>query len=126
MMKTMRMQDIILLLIIGLFAGFISGSMGVGGGIIIVPALVFLFGMSQQEAQGTSLGVLVFPVVLFAAYNYYKEGYINIKFSLFLIITFIIGGYFGSMLAVNLSSATLRKIFGGLVLLVGIKMILGK
>jgi len=125
-MKTMRMQDIILLLIIGLFAGFISGSMGVGGGIIIVPALVFLFGMSQQEAQGTSLGVLVFPVVLFAAYNYYKEGYINIKFSLFLIITFIIGGYFGSMLAVNLSSATLRKIFGGLVLLVGIKMILGK
>jgi len=125
-MKTMRMQDIILLLIIGLFAGFVSGSMGVGGGIIIVPALVFLFGMSQQEAQGTSLGVLVFPVVLVAAYNYYKEGYVNMKFSLFLMIAFVLGGYFGSMLAVNLSSATLRKIFGGLVLLVGIKMILGK
>ncbi len=125
-MKTMRMHDIILLLIIGVIAGFVSGSMGVGGGIIIVPALVFLFGMSQQEAQGTSLGVLVFPVVLLAAYNYYKEDYVNIKFSLILIIAFVLGGYFGSQLAVHLSSATLRKIFGILVLLVGIKMIFGK
>ena len=126
MMKSMRMQDIILLLIIGLFAGVVSGSMGVGGGIIIVPALVFLFGMSQQEAQGTSLGVLVFPVVLLAAYNYYKEGFVNVKFSFILILAFIAGGYFGSLLAIHLSSATLRRIFGGLVLLVGIKMILGK
>ncbi len=125
-MKTMRMQDIILLLIIGLFAGFVSGSMGVGGGIIIVPALVFLFGMSQQEAQGTSLGVLVFPVVLLAAYNYYKEGYLNIKFSIVLIIAFIAGSYFGSLLAINIPANTLKKIFGVLVLLVGIKMIFGK
>jgi len=120
------MQNILLLVIIGLFAGFVSGSMGVGGGIIIVPALVIFFGMSQQEAQGTSLGVLVFPVVLLAAYNYYKSGYLNVRFSLFLIIAFIIGGYFGSQLAIHLSSSLLKKIFGIMVILIGIKMIIGK
>lgn len=120
------MQEIILLLTIGLIAGFVSGSMGVGGGIIIVPALVFIFGLTQQEAQGTSLGVLVFPVVLLAAWNYYKEGYVNVKYAGILIVAFILGGYFGSKLAVYLSSDMLRKIFGGLMLLIAIKMIFWK
>jgi len=100
--------------------------MGVGGGIIIVPSLVFLLGLSQHEAQGTSLGVLVLPVVILGAYNYYHKGYLNVKFAIVLIIAFVIGGYFGSLLAVNLPDRLLRRIFGGLILLLSLKMIFGK
>lgn len=122
----MNLPQIILLLIVGLAAGFVSGSMGVGGGIVIVPALVFLLGFSQHEAQGTSLGVLVFPVVLLGAFQYYKNGYINIKVVLILAIAFVLGGYLGSLMAVHLPDRLLRKIFGFLVLAASLKMIFGK
>jgi uncharacterized protein len=122
----MSFSQIILLLIIGFFAGFVSGSMGVGGGIVIVPALVFLLGFSQHESQGTSLGVLVFPVVFLGAYQYYKHGYVNIKLVLILAVAFVVGGYLGSKLAIHLPDRILRKIFGGLVLLASLKMIFGK
>ena len=117
------MQNIIILLIIGLLAGIVSGSLGVGGGVVIVPALIYFYGMTQQEAQGTSLGLLALPVVLLGAYNYYKEGYINIKFVLILAIAFVVGSYLGSAVAVHLSGKTLQKIFAGFMILVALKML---
>ncbi|MBN1118334.1 MAG: sulfite exporter TauE/SafE family protein [Bacteroidales bacterium] len=123
----MDFNQIALLIIAGLLAGFIAGGFGVGGGIIIVPALVFIFGMTQHEAQGTSLAVLAVPIgFVLAAANYHKKGLINYKFALILIVTFLIGSYVGSKLAVNLPAKTLKKAFGVLMLVAGLKIILGK
>ncbi len=122
----MAIQDIILLIVIGLMAGIVGGTLGVGGGIIIVPALVFFFGMTQHMAQGTSLAVLLFPVGLFAVLNYYKKGYVNFKFALILIAAFLLGSYIGSALSVNIPDRILKKIFGLLMLVVSVRMIFGK
>ncbi len=122
----MTASQLIILLLTGLLAGFVSGAMGVGGGIIIVPSLVFLLGMSQHEAQGTSLGVLVLPVVALGAWNYYKNGYLNVRFALVLIIAFVLGGLLGSQVAIMLPDRLLRRIFGGVVLILALKMIFGK
>lgn len=122
----MNINEIIILLIIGLAAGFVSGSMGVGGGVIIVPALVFFLGMNQHQAQGTSLGVLAFPVAIAGAYNYYKEGYINIKFVLITLAAFAIGAYLGSLISIHLSGKILKKTFGIFMLLIALRMILSK
>jgi uncharacterized membrane protein YfcA len=122
----MDIYSLLLLCLIGIVAGFISGIMGVGGAIIIVPALVFIFGFSQHQAQGTSLAVLLFPVGILAVMNYYRKGYINMKFALVIIITFIIGSYLGSLVSVNLPERELKKIFGILLLIVGANMIFGK
>jgi uncharacterized membrane protein YfcA len=119
-------EHFLILITIGLAAGLVSGSMGVGGGIIIIPALVFILGLTQHEAQGTSLAVLSLPVTMISAFNYHKNGQVNLKFAAIIIVTYIIGNYFGSTLAVNIPARTLQKIFGVLMLLVGIKMILGK
>ena len=88
--------------------------------------MVFFMGVTQQQAQGTSLAIISVPVALVAAMNYYKSGYVNIKFAAVIILTFVIGAYFGSKLAVHIPAKTLQKSFGVLLLLVGIKMILGK
>lgn len=122
----MSISQFLILIIIGLVAGFTSGSMGVGGGIIIIPAMVFFMGVTQQQAQGTSIAVISVPVALVAAMNYYKSGYVNIKFAAVIILTFVIGAYFGSKLAVHIPAKTLQKSFGVLLLLVGLKMVLGK
>jgi len=122
----MNISDIIILVLIGLFAGTVGGSFGVGGGIIIVPALVFFFGLNQHSAQGTSLAVLMFPVAIIGAYNYYKSGFVNVKYVLILVLAFAVGQYLGSMLAIHLSEKILRRIFGFFVLAVGLKLVLGK
>lgn len=122
----MGIQQIILIIIIGLMAGFVGGSLGVGGGIIIVPALLFLMGFSQHEAQGTYLAVLLFPIGILGVVNYYKHGYVHFKFAAILIVAFLLGSYLGSLLAVNLPDKVLTKIFGIFMLFVSIKMILGK
>lgn len=122
----MEINTVILLVIIGLLAGFVSGSMGVGGGIIIIPASVFVLGLSQHQAQGTNLAVLSVPVVLIGAINYYKKGYVNIKFALIIVLAFIIGSYFGSKLAVALPDKLIKKIFGFFMLLVSLKYIFTK
>lgn len=123
----MDFNNLILLVITGILAGFIAGGFGVGGGIIIVPALVFIFKMSQHEAQGTSLAVLAIPIgFLIAATNYHKKGYINYKFVIILVVTFLIGSYLGSLASINLPAKTLKKAFGVLMLIAGLKMILGK
>lgn len=122
----MGLQEIVFILIIGLLAGFVGGSLGIGGGIIIVPALAFLMGFSQHEAQGTYLAVLLFPVGILGVINYYKAGYVHFKYAIILIAAFLLGSYLGSLLAVNLPDALLRKLFGGFMLLVSLKMIIGK
>jgi uncharacterized membrane protein YfcA len=122
----MGIQEIALIIIIGLLAGFVGGSLGVGGGIIIVPALVFLMGFSQHQAQGTYLAVLLFPIGILGVINYYKGGYVNFKFAVILIAAFLLGSYLGSYLAVRIPDDILRKIFGVFMLLVSIKMIAGK
>jgi uncharacterized membrane protein YfcA len=123
----MDINQIITLSLIGLLAGFIAGGLGVGGGIIIIPALVFFFGMTQHQAQGTSLAVLSVPIgFIMAASNYHKKGFINYKFALILVATFLIGSYLGSLLSINLPAKSLKKAFGILMLIAGIKMIFGK
>lgn len=119
----MSINTIIILALVGLLAGFISGSLGVGGGIIIVPALVFFLGFTQHQAQGISLGMMLAPIGLLAFINYYREGYTNLKYSVLLLLAFFIGSYLGSRMAVELPAATLKKIFGGLMLIAGIRMI---
>ena len=122
----MTVSQIIILAIIGLISGILAGVLGVGGAIIVIPALVFILGMSQHEAQGTSLAFMIPPIGILAAWNYYKEGYVNWKFALILAIMFVVGAYFGSMLSVHLSDKVLRKIFGILLLLAAVKMIFSK
>ncbi len=117
-------NTIILLLIIGFFGGFLSGSLGVGGGVIMVPAMIFILGMSQHEAQGTFLGMMIPPLAAFSAYNYWKAGHINWKYAVILMITFIIGSYVGSYLAnYYISGKLLRQIFGVIMILTALKMI---
>lgn len=117
---------ILLLVIIGLITGAFAGMLGIGGAIIMVPALVYIMGLGQQAAQGTSLAVMLPPIGIIAAYNYYKAGQVNLKFALILAVFFIIGSYFGSRLSLSLPENTLRKIFGILLLAVAIKMLLSK
>ena len=122
----MTTAQLVLLILTGLLAGFIGGVLGVGGGIIMIPALVFVLGLSQHEAQGTSLAAMLAPIGIFAAVNYYKHGYINIKFALILAFVFFFGSYFGSLVAVNLPEKLLKQVFGVLMVLAGIKMFFGK
>lgn len=122
----MTVNEIIILALIGLSAGVVSGLMGVGGAIIIVPALVLFFGLTQHQAQGTSLAVLVFPVAFFAFWNYYKSGYVNFRIALIIMLAFVVGGYFGSRLAVILPERALKVGFGILIVVMGLRMILKK
>ena len=119
----MSIQTILLVVIVGLAAGVLSGLVGVGGGIIIVPALVFILGFSQHEAQGTSLGILLLPAGIFAAINYYKQGFIDLKVVLILFIGFVVGGYFGSKISLSLSETVVKKIFAIVLVLVAGKML---
>jgi uncharacterized membrane protein YfcA len=119
----MTITTIIILLIIGLVAGMLSGMVGVGGGIIIVPALVYFLAFSQKSAQGTSLGILLLPVGILAVTEYYKQGHIDVKVVLMVSAGFLIGGFFGSKLAVILPEQTLKKIFALMLILTAIKML---
>jgi len=117
------MNEIINLVLIGLIAGAFSGMFGIGGGLVMVPAMVFFLAMSQHSAQGTSLGVLVIPVVAVAAYNYYKAGELNVKFAIIIALSFAVGGYFGSKLSLGVSEVMLKRIFGVLMLAMAMKLI---
>ncbi len=119
----MNVSVIITLVLIGFAAGTLSGMFGVGGGIIIVPALVFFLGMTQHAAQGTSLGVLTLPIVVLGAYNYYKTGNLDTKAALIIAATFLIGGYLGSKISLNFDQLLLKRIFGVLMIIAAIKLI---
>ncbi len=122
----MTISQLVILIIIGLLSGMLAGVLGVGGAIIVIPALVFVLGLSQHEAQGTSLAFMIPPIGLLAAWNYWKEGYVNWKFALILSLTFFVGAYFGSKLSLNFSEKTLQRIFGVLLLIAATKMIFSK
>ena len=119
----MTIQTVLLLMLVGLAAGALSGMVGVGGGIIIVPALVYLLGFSQFQAQGTSLGLLLLPVGFLAVLNYYKKGYIDIKVVGIMCVAFVIGGWVGSKFTLSLPQETVKKIFAVILLLVAGKML---
>jgi uncharacterized membrane protein YfcA len=120
----MTSSTILILLSIGLTAGILSGFVGIGGGVIIVPALVFALGLSQHEAQGTSLFVLMMPVVLLSVINYWKSGNVNWKFGLLIAVSFVIGGYIGSKLSLKLSPGIVKLIFGVIMAFLSIKLML--
>ena len=122
----MSVSELVILIIIGLAAGIVGGALGVGGGIVIVPALVFIMGFSQHHAQGTSLAVLLFPIGILGVLNYHKQGYVNFKFALVLILAFVAGSYLGSVISIHLPEKILRKIFGVIMLIAALKMIFGK
>ena len=119
----MTMQTVLLLILVGLAAGVLSGMVGVGGGIIVVPALIYILGFSQHEAQGTSLGLLLLPVGIFAVLNYYKKGYIDVKVVAIMCVAFVIGGWFGSKVSLSLPQETVKKIFAVLMLVIAGKML---
>ncbi len=119
----MSIQTILLLAVIGLAAGILSGMIGIGGGIIIVPALVFVLGFSQQQAQGTSLGLLLLPVGILAVMNYYKQGFIDIKVIGIMCVTFVLGGWLGSKLSLSMPQETVKKVFALLLIVVAAKML---
>jgi len=120
----MNPQTIFMLVSIGLFAGLLSGFVGVGGGIIIVPALVFLLGLTQHQAQGTSLFVLMLPVVSFAVLNYWKSGNVKWEYGLVIAMTFIVGAFLGSKLSLKISPGLVQLIFGILMAYISFRMIL--
>jgi uncharacterized protein len=119
----MTVQLIVVLSIIGLLAGILSGLVGVGGGIIVVPALVFFLGFTQKEAQGTSLGLLLLPIGILAVLNYYNKDLIDIRVVGTMAIGFLLGGFFGSKIALAISEAALKKIFAIVLFYTGFKML---
>ena len=124
--RSMDVQIILSLVLIGILAGILSGLVGVGGGVVMVPLLVLLLGFNQHQAQGTSLAVLVVPVTAVAVYTYHKEGFIDWRYVGIIAVFFVVGGYFGSKVAVGLDQKMLKKVFGLILLLIAGKMLLGK
>jgi uncharacterized membrane protein YfcA len=122
----MQTDTLLILAGIGLLAGILSGFVGIGGGLLIVPALVFTLGLSQFEAQGTSLAMMLPPIGILAVLNYHKTGNLNWSFALVLAIAFVLGGYFGSKLSLSLSPQLVKKIFGVLMIVAAFKLIFGK
>src|SRR5215213_7276593 len=119
----MTVEIILLLVVIGLVAGILSGLVGVGGGIIVVPALVFFLGFTQHQAQGTSLGLLLLPVGILAVLNYYHRGYIDIRVVGIMAIAFVLGGWLGSKMAVSIPELTVKRIFAVLLFYTAFKML---
>jgi uncharacterized membrane protein YfcA len=124
--KPMELTTLLILIAIGLTAGVLGGMVGLGGGIVIIPGLIMLLGLTTKEAQGTSVAVMLPPIGILAAINYYKSGYVNIKFALVIALAFILGGWFGSKLAIGLPEATIKKVFAAFMVLVAVKIFLGK
>lgn len=120
------MHDAILYLLVGLSAGVLSGLIGIGGGIVIVPALVFIFGFAQHKAQGTTLAMMVPPIGILAALTYYRAGHVDLKAAALLCAGFVFGGLIGARGAVYLSTPVLEKLFGAALLVVALKMIFAR
>lgn len=119
----MSFNTILILILIGICAGILSGFVGIGGGVVIVPALIYFFGLSQMEAQGTSLFLMLPPIGILAVMNYHKTGNVNIWYGIIIACTFVIGGYFGSKISLRISPYLVKLIFGTFMLYVAFKMI---
>lgn len=119
----MDTQMVLIVVMVGIAAGILGGLVGVGGGIIIVPALVYFLGFSQKTAQGTSLGLIMLPVGILGVLQYYKQGHVDFRVVGILAVGFLIGSFFGSKIALGLSQETVKKIFAVLMILIAIKML---
>jgi uncharacterized protein len=119
----MDLQTIVILIVIGIAAGILGGMVGVGGGIVIVPALIFFLGFTQKMAQGTSLGILLLPVGILGVFQYYKQGYIDMRVVVVISLGFLIGSFFGSKIALALPQESAKKVFAVLMIIVAIKML---
>lgn len=119
----MSITVIIILLLIGLLAGAFSGLVGLGGALIIIPALIFIYGTDQHIAQGTAIAIMLPPVGFLAAYNYYKKGHLNIRYAVWIAVGFFFGCYFGSIAALSIPADTLRKVFAIVLFILSIKFI---
>lgn len=119
----MEWQQMVTVALIGIVAGLLAGLLGLGGAIIIIPALVMLLGYSQQMAQGTTLLMLVPPVGALAAWQYYKTGNADVKTALILAVFFFASGYFGAKLANHIPQEFLKKIFAVLLIVIALKML---
>lgn len=119
----MTTETVLILIIVGIAAGVLSGLVGVGGGIVIVPALVLFLGFSQHQAQGTSLGLLLLPIGILAVINYYNKGYVDLKVIAVMSVAFVIGGWLGSKMAISLSQEIVRKIFAVVLFYTAFKML---
>ncbi len=124
--KPMTLSIILILLAVGLAAGFLSGMVGIGGGIIIVPVLVYFLGFTQHQAQGTTLFMFLLPIGILGVMNYHKQGFVDYKTALIICSTFIFGSYFGSKLSISLDQKTVKQIFGAIIILMGAKMLFWK
>jgi len=122
----MNITTILILIAIGVMAGVFGGIFGVGGAIVMIPAMVYFLGVDQHTAQGTSLAVMLPPIGLFAAYNYYKAGQVNIWYAMIIAFSFMIGGYFGSKIALNLPEQLMKKVFAVFLILTALKLFFSK
>lgn len=118
----MELQNAAIIALIGAMAGLLGGVLGLGGAIIIIPALVMLLGYSQQMAQGTALIMMVLPVGALAAFQYYQKGLVDIKAALIMAVFFFVGGYFGAKFATNIPQDVLKKVFSVMLIGIAIKM----
>lgn len=120
------MINIISFILIGIAAGILSGLFGIGGGVIIVPALIFLCGFDQLKAQGTSLAILLPPVGILAFIDYYRKGHVNLQGGILICVFLVIGSVFGAKMSHVLPTDMLRRLFGVFMLLISLKLIFGK
>jgi uncharacterized membrane protein YfcA len=120
----MAIMLIVALLALGFVAGIFSGMFGIGGGLIIVPALIFLFGIKDLEALGTSLGALIPPVGLLGAAQYYRTGNLNVKYAALIAIGLFVGAYFGAKFIIGLPPATIRRLYAGFLLIIAGRMLI--
>ncbi len=113
-------------LLLGVAIGAISGLIGVGGGAFLIPALIFFYGMTEKRAQGTSLATLLAPIGIFAFWEYYKDGQVDVKLSILVALGFAAGGWFGGLWAQHLSDTVLRRSFAALLILLGLRLAFGR
>jgi len=111
-------MEIIILIIVGVVAGSLSGVLGIGGGLVMVPALVYFLKMSQHSAQGTTLALMLPPITILSTYVYWKNGFVDLRVCLYLCLGFLVGSYFGGKLAVTIPAVYLKKTFA--IFLVGV------
>lgn len=111
---------------LGLVAGILGGMFGIGGGTILIPALVYLFGLTQHQAQGTTLAIMVPPIGLLAAMRYYYAGNVKLGMAALICVGFFIGGWIGANFIQNVPDLALKRLFGLYLLIISVRMIIGK
>jgi uncharacterized membrane protein YfcA len=119
----MTISTVLILVVVGIAAGMLSGMVGIGGGIVIVPALVYLLAFPQKSAQGTTLALLLFPIGILGVYNYYKQGYVEFKYVAVIALGFVMGSFFGSKIALGMSEEKVKRFFAIVMMLVALKML---